>query len=129
MYGAQIGAYQNVQVATADPASTILLLYDGALRFLRQALQGLEQKDAAQFASSLSRAHAIIGELSDSLDHEVGGAIADNLAGLYTFVLGHLTQGLIAKSAGHLEDVLEILQTLRDGFEGAAQAHREGSGG
>jgi flagellar protein FliS len=129
MLGTQIGAYQNVQASTADPATVVLLLFDGAMRFLRQAQRGLERKDAAQFAQSVSRAHAIIAELSESLDHEMGGAIADNLARLYGFMLGHLTQGLIARSAGHLEDVLKILHTLRDGFEGAVAAHRRESRG
>lgn len=129
MHGAQIGAYQNVQASTADPVTVVLLLFDGAIRFLRQARLALERQDTVQFPQSVSRAHAIIAELSESLNHEVGGEIADNLAGLYGFMLGHLTQGLIARSAGHLEDVLKILHTLRDGFEGAVEAHRRESRG
>lgn len=122
MLDAQIGTYQAVQTTTADPARLVLLLFDGAARFLRQALRGLDRGDAAGFAYSLSRAHAIIAELSDSLNRDEGGEVAANLGGLYAFLLRHLTQGLVAKRRDYLEQALSLLQTLREGFEGAVEA-------
>ena len=114
-------AYVNVQTATADPARLVLLMFDGAARFLRRSLKGLEAKHAGQFAENLSRAHAIIGELSGSLDHEVGGEIAANLARLYDFMLLHLTKGLIARDRTHVERVLGLLETLKSAFDAAVQ--------
>lgn len=124
MSQAHIGTYRTVQVATADPPALVLQLYDGAIRFLRQALRGLPRKDARSFAEPMSRAHAIIAQLTDSLDHEVGGEVADNLARLYGFMLFHLTQGLIERSRAHVEDVLGLLTTLKEGFEGATETVR-----
>jgi flagellar protein FliS len=124
MLHAQHAAYETVATTTADPARVILLLFDGAARFLRQAQEGLDRGEAGAFAYPLSRAHAIIAELSNSLDRDRGGEAAANLGRLYDFMLRHLTQGLVSRSRTHLVQVLDLLQQLRDGFEGAAQATR-----
>jgi flagellar protein FliS len=125
----RLGAYQAVQTLTADPGRLVLLLLDGAIRFLRQARGALQRGDVGQFAQAQSRAHAIIGALADSLDLEVGGEMAANLAALYDFMLRHLTQGLIARDPAHLERVLGLVQTLREGFEGAVEADGRGGAG
>lgn len=124
MHGHQLGIYQSVDTTTADPARIVVLLYDGAIRFLQQAREGLDQGDGGVFAHRLSRAHAIIAELSGALNREVGGEIALNLGRLYDFMLLHLTQGLIAKSRAHVSVVVDLLQELRDGFEAAVRAGR-----
>ena len=123
----QLGAYQAAQTLTADPPRVMLLLFDGATRFLRQALRALERNDRAGFAQAMARAHAIVGELSDSLNRAEGGEIADNLARLYEFMLLHLTQGLIEHSASHVQRVLGLLTTLREGFEKAVESLSRGS--
>lgn len=126
MTHAPLGTYQQVQTLTADPARLVLMLFDGASRFLQKARRGLERGDAGEFAQSLSRAHAIIGELADSLNHKTGGEIAENLGRLYQFMLVHLTEGLIAKSPAHLDRVLELLLTIREGFEVALESGHRG---
>ena len=120
----QHAAYQSVHATTADPDRIVLMLFDGAARFLRQAQDGLDRGDVAAFTYPLSRAHAIIAELSSSLDRERGGAVAANLGSLYDFMLRHLTQGLARKSRAHLADVLRLLEQLRDGFEQASRSVR-----
>ena len=121
-----LGAYQAAQTLTADPPRIMLLLFDGAARFLRQALKALERGDHPGFAQSISRAHAIVGELADSLNRAEGGEIADNLARLYAFMLVHLTQGLIERSPAHVQRVLGLLSTLREGFEQAVESLSRG---
>ncbi len=121
MLHAQRAAYETVQTTTADPARVVLLLFDGATHFLRQAQEGLDRGEAGAFAYPLSRAHAIIGELAGSLDYKVGGETAHNLGRLYDFMLRQLTQGLIAKSRSHLSQVLDLLQQLREAFEQAVE--------
>lgn len=119
-----VAVYQGVEASTADPAQLVLLLFDGAARFLRQAQQALARGDSAEFARSTSRAHAIIDDLDGSLNPEVGGELVENLHGLYDFMLRHLTKGMLRRSRTHIEQVLALLQPLREGFEGAAKAIR-----
>ena len=102
----------------------LLLLFDGAIRFLGQALRALGREDRAGFAAAVGRANGVIGELAATLDQERGGEVAANLARLYEFMLRHLTQGLAGRSRGYLDGVLEVLRTLRAGFEDAIEATR-----
>ena len=115
-----LGTYQTVDTLTADPRRLTLMLIDGACRFLRTAKRALEQDDLKAFALAMSRAHAIIGELGGTLNLE-GGEIAVNLAELYRFMLIHLVEGQVAKSPAHLDRVLGLLQTIRDGFDEALE--------
>lgn len=124
MQSSHIGTYQGVEASTAGPAQLVLLLFDGAVRFLRQGQLALARGDSAGFARSASRAHAIIDELDGSLNPEVGGELVENLHRLYDFMLRHLAKAMGERSRSHLEQVLTLLQPLREGFEGAAKAIR-----
>jgi flagellar protein FliS len=126
MADTRLGTYQNVEALTATPGRLVLMLFDGAARFLLKARRGLERGDGAEFAQCLSRAHAIIGELAGSLNPKAGGEAVEDLARLYRFMLVHLTEGLIGKNPAHLDRVLELLLTLREGFEGALESERRG---
>ena len=107
------------QLSLRNPTVKNLQLFDGAQRFLRRALKALEAGDTAGFASAANRAHAIVAELSNSLDRDAGAAVAADLDRLYDFMLRHLTEGLAQKSAAHLERVAALLVPLRDGFDAA----------
>jgi flagellar protein FliS len=120
----QVGTYQAVQATTADSAQLTLMLFDGAVRFLTRAQIRLAAGDVGQFAQAVARAQAIIGELRNSLDRERGGELADNLDRLYDFMLRHLSQGLLTRSARHVEQVLRPLQTVREGFEVVFEGQR-----
>jgi flagellar protein FliS len=119
MANVQTSAYHNIQTITADPGRLVLMLYDGATVYLRRALRALERGDTAGFAQALSGANGIVAELSTSLDHDIGGEVAANLARLYGFMLRHLSEALVGRRRDNVEQVLGILETLRDAFDGA----------
>jgi flagellar protein FliS len=125
MARAQLQAYGTVETVTADPATLVVMLYDGAVRFLHAARRALAAQDAAAFAESVSRAHAIVAELQASLDLEAGGELGENLHRLYAFMLRHLTEALVRKSAAHLDAVLRPLETLREAFREAVETSRQ----
>ena len=121
MAGELLGRYESVSISTADPGTLVVQLFDGALRFLARARRALSSGDQAGFAHALSRAHAVIAELSNVLDREAGGDVAGNLDRLYGFMLRHLTEGLTLRSSLHVDHVSTILQTLREAFDAARQ--------
>jgi flagellar protein FliS len=127
MSSTAIGTYQTVATTTADPKRVILLLFDGAIRFLGQAQRALERGDIGGFARWQSKAHAIVGELSGSLNVDVGGEPAENLRRLYDFLLLHLAEGLVKRSAAHMARSQSILRTLREGFQGAIEGTGHGA--
>jgi flagellar protein FliS len=119
MAGSPLGAYASVSIETADPGTLVVLLFDGALRFLARGRRAVTGGNPADFAYAVTRAHAIVAELSNVLDRDTGGEVADSLHRLYDFMLRHLTEGLAHRSGVHLDRVTTILQTLRDAFDAA----------
>jgi flagellar protein FliS len=81
---ATTAAYREQAVLTATPGQLVVLLYEGAARFLRQADVALGEGAIAHAHERLNRAEAIIDELLATLDMS-HGRIAENLEGLYVF--------------------------------------------
>jgi flagellar protein FliS len=119
MADVRTAAYQNVQTITADPGRLVLMLYDGATVYLRRALGALERGDTSGFTQGIGGAINILVELATSLDHEVGGDVAANLSRLYAFMLRHLSEARLSRRRENVEQVIGILKTLRDAFDGA----------
>ena len=92
-YGQQANSayYKRVKIETATPEALILMLYDGALRFMTQAEQAFEEKSIEKINNNLVRVQAIFTELQTSLDKSKGGEIATNLERLYIFFKEKLT--------------------------------------
>jgi flagellar protein FliS len=102
--------YRQNQVQTASREQILIMLYDGAIRFVAQARQAENPGDRRE---PISRAMAIIIELSDTLDREIGGEMAVNLDALYHFMMHSLTQANIKKVVEPLEIVEKLLRDLR----------------
>ena len=91
-------------------------MFDGALRFLAQAEDGLRNDRIEDFASPLARAQAVIAELLHTLDHKAGGEIATQLERLYRFMLEHLVEANMQKSVRHVEQVRRVLSIIADAY-------------
>ncbi len=108
--------YQAVQVTTTDRGRLLLMMYDGALKFLRQAKAGLEANDVAKFCRFLCKGQAIITELMNTLDFEKGGDIARDLDRLYDFMLFYLTEANLYRDPKRVEKVIELLNTVYSAY-------------
>ncbi|MBI3302270.1 MAG: flagellar export chaperone FliS [Deltaproteobacteria bacterium] len=117
-------AYRQNQVTTADPGTILLLLYQGAIDFLRQAKTSLERGDMAEKGWCVTRALAIISELLTSLNFAVGGEVARNLEGLYLFMLDQITTANIGNDPTPFAETIALLCTLKEGWEEAIAAER-----
>ena len=108
-------SYKETQINTATPGKLILMMYDGAIKNLNQALQDMddEHRRYDSISNSLIKAQDIIAELMISLDFERGGEIAKNLFGLYVFMNRRLLDGNIKKDKAPLEEVRTLLMELR----------------
>ena len=113
---AQVGhaAYQRGQVGSAGPVRIVVLLYEGAIRFVRQALEKFDDPGARGHA--LGRAHRIVSELLAALDYDAGGEIAQNLDRLYRFVLDEITRANVENEREPLKGVVKVLDALGDGW-------------
>lgn len=108
--------YQENSVATQSRGRLIVMLYDGAIKFLRQAIDELERNDMAAKGRSIGRAMDILFELNTVLDMERGGEIAHNLRGLYNFMMRHLSQANLRKDPQRIREVISLLEELNQGW-------------
>lgn len=109
-------AYLQTQVGTTGRGEIVVMLYDGALRFLAQAREKMEARDMAGKGMLISRALDIINELDSSLNMEVGGELAQNLHNLYFLCNTRLLQANLKLDTAKLDSVVEILTGLRSAF-------------
>jgi len=110
-------AYQQTQVTTARPEKILLMLYEGAIKFVKIANQKMRAKDIAGKGTYISKTMAIISELMNTLDHEVGGQLAQDLENLYMFMMDKLIEGNINNRPEDLEVVERLLITLYSAWE------------
>jgi len=111
-----VNAYRDTAIATQGGGQLVVMLYDGAIKFLRLAVVELEKGNFVGKGQYISKAQAIINELNTVLDMEGGGEISRNLRSLYMFMLRHLTRANIDRDSRALLDVITQLETLNDGW-------------
>ena len=102
---------------SADSLKLVVMLYDGAIGFLNQAVRYADRQDDRQKNSYLQRANDIIVELDKSLDVEAGGEIAKNLKLLYSFMNRQLIDAAINNTVSGVSDVARMLAELRESWQ------------
>jgi len=117
--------YQSNQIATASREQILLMLYDGAIRFSKQAKLALENNDMANKGKFIGKTMAIISEFSNSLDHDIGGDIAKNLDALYAYMLKELTKANINNDTAPIDNTCNILCELRATWAEAIDINNE----
>jgi flagellar protein FliS len=105
--------YKQNSIETASPEQILLMLYDGAIRFTRQAIAASEQQDQMTKLGRISKVFAIIVEFSNTLNHDIGGEIAADLDGLYQFMLRELSNARTETDEKSLHVVEGLLVDLR----------------
>lgn len=116
-------AYFATQIATTTQGQLLLLLYDGAIKFLKQARVKIEERNYAQKGILISKAIDIINELNQSLNKEKGGRIADNLNSLYMFCALQLAKANLRMSVKMVDEVINILSSLRQAYAEIVPTH------
>ena len=108
-------AYRTSSVLTASSPQLVVMLYDGARRFLSQASIAMGDKRVALAHNKLRRAEMILRHLRNTTDLEQG-QIAHNLMGLYEFYLRQCTQARLAQDPKILDEVNGMLGQLRESW-------------
>ena len=110
--------YKETQVNTANQGKLIVMLYDGAIKFLNIAVDNLGTPKTYDIANTnIIKAQDIITELLLSLNMTEGGEIAKNLFDLYMFFKKQLLDANIAKNADIIKPVISNLTELRGAWD------------
>jgi flagellar secretion chaperone FliS len=109
--------YKKTQVETATQGHLIVMLYEGAIKFTKAALDSIKSKKVEQAHKSIIRAEDIVTELLLCLDYEKGGDIAKKLASIYIYVNQQLLEANITKKTEPLELVIRLMSELKESWE------------
>ena len=123
-----IDSYRRTEIESRTPLELVVMLYDGALRFIGDARQAIDNGDIARRRTAVSRALAIVSELQNTLDMRNGAEIASSLDGLYSFVNKRLMDASFSQSVAPLDDAMRVLTTLREGWAQIAVQAPAGQG-
>jgi flagellar protein FliS len=118
--------YHTTQAMTASPGELTLMLYNGAIRFLKLAKQAMESQNVQETHNSLCRVHDILHELMATLKPEY--PISKQLMSLYEFMVRHLLQASLKKDPSMVQEVVELLEDLRNTWSEAIKIARSQSG-
>ena len=106
--------YLRNAVLTASPEQLQLMLYDGAIRFTRQGIDGLERKAWEDVFNGFSRAQKIVLELTSALNHDVDPDLCKRMAGLYNFIYRKLVDASVNKDLALAKEALRLLEYQRE---------------
>ncbi len=108
--------YQKNAVNGASPLQLVIMLYDGALRFMEAGKHAMRKGDLEKQNQSLQRAQKIVRELTSCLDVKEGGEIGKNLFSLYVYVNNELVRANVEDSAEPIDRCIRILSDLRESW-------------
>ncbi len=117
--------YKEIAVKTANPLQLVVILYDGAIRSLKEAQEHLKRKDIASRARCINASVAMISELQACLNFKDGGGIAESLHQLYNYMKTLIFKANLEQRPEPLIEVVALLENLRSGW-GELVAQAEG---
>lgn len=120
-----LGAYKKTSIHTASKEQILLMLYQAAIKNCKKAMEAIDEGNIARKGEYIGKLQDIIIELTNSLNHEIGGDVADELASLYDYLMYSTTQANIKIDTKPLESSLQILNTLYEGWSTAVKQIRK----
>ncbi|MBN1499069.1 MAG: flagellar export chaperone FliS [Spirochaetes bacterium] len=109
--------YKQTQINTANQGKLIVMLYDGAIKFLNIAIENMQPKTYDIVNNNILKAQDIITELMLSLNMNEGGQISQNLMSLYIYFKKRMIEANIQKNTEILKEIVKLMLELRDAWE------------
>ena len=111
-----IGAYQQTAIGTQSKGRLIVMLYDGAIKFMKLAIREMEAGNYAAKGRYINRAQDIINELNAVLDTDSGGDISQNLRKLYLFMNRRLSEANAKRDPQMIREVITLMEELNQSW-------------
>ncbi|MHC4544701.1 MAG: flagellar export chaperone FliS [Planctomycetota bacterium] len=115
-----VSIYQEAAVTTQSKGRLIVLLYDGAIKFMKLAIRELEVDNFEAKGQYIAKAQDIINELSAVLDMDAGGEIAANLRRLYCFMNNQLSEANTKRDPQKIAEVIALMEELNKSWKAIA---------
>ncbi|HTQ09050.1 MAG TPA: flagellar export chaperone FliS [Fimbriimonadaceae bacterium] len=115
-YGRFVQEYQKGAVNGASPIQLVIMLYDGALKFMEAGKHAMLAKDLEKQNQNLQRAQKIVLELMSCLDMQHGADIAKNLLALYSYTLQQLVESNVKDDPEGIDRSIRVFSELRESW-------------
>src|SRR5262245_3310902 len=109
-------AYREVAVQTSSPTGLVVMLYEGAIRFLQESIAAIKSQDLNGKRQSIDRAVAVLQHLQGTLDMDRGGDVAADLNRLYNYITSRVLDGSGNLQTAPLEEAIKLLKVLLAGW-------------
>jgi flagellar secretion chaperone FliS len=119
-----VQAYYQTHVRSQTPLELVVLMYDGALRFMRLAADAIQRRDLVAKRDAMSRTLAILSELQNTLNMAQGGDIARSLDSLYRYISHLMIEANTSLDPAPVEEAIRLIQPLRDAWAQIALPRR-----
>ncbi len=104
--------YRQTKIGTADKTQLIILLYDGAIIYLKRAKKKLSEQELEEKGNLLFKAQDVILELMGGLDMNIGD-VAESLVSLYNYMLRRINEANIKNDPKVIDEIIALLIGLR----------------
>ena len=115
-----VDIYKEHAVGTQSKGRLIVMLYEGAIKFMNLAIKEIEAGDYAAKGQHIAKAQDIINELNVVLDMDAGGEVATNLRRLYGFMVRRLSEANTKKDPQLVRDVIQLMEELNQSWKAIA---------
>lgn len=105
--------YKQNSVNFASKDQLLLMLLDGAVKFVKIGRQALADKDYAKCNQNLKKTQDIFYELMATLDLSQAGEWGPKLLSVYKFIIESLVQANIKKSLQMLDSVIPLIEEVK----------------
>ncbi|PYS39310.1 MAG: flagellar export chaperone FliS [Acidobacteria bacterium] len=120
-YDVARNTYQEIEANASNGLQLVVMLYDGAIRFLNDASACVKRRDLPGKVLAVDRALAIIGELQATLKMDEGAHISSSLDGLYTYMTQRILDASLRLDPAPFDEVVRLLANLNNGWKEIAQ--------
>ena len=105
--------YLRNAVMTATPEQLQLMLYDGAIRFTKQGIEGIRAGKWEDAFNGFTRAQKIVLEMLNALNYDVNRELCERMAGLYNFIYRKLIEASVGRDPEPAGEALRVIEYQR----------------
>jgi flagellar protein FliS len=116
-----LNVYKEAAVQAATPIKLVVMLYEGAVRFLQESVSAIECHDLDRKRHAIDRAVAVIQHLQSTLDLDSGRAVAGDLNRLYDYITSRVLEGSAKLDTAPLKEAIKLLSVVLAGWEELAK--------
>ncbi|EQA47109.1 flagellar protein FliS [Leptospira broomii serovar Hurstbridge str. 5399] len=114
---ASVEQYKSNEISTVSQGRLIVMLYEGAIRFLNVAIENNTPRKYDVVNNNILKAQDIVTELMLALNLEDGGEVANNLLGIYVYVKKRLLEANMRKDSEIMKEIIKYLEDLKSAWD------------